>query len=288
MTEAILEAVDLEFEYHDGTKALNGISVSIEKGKKVVFLGPNGAGKSTLFLHFNGILRPARGKVRFHGKDVSYKHSALVQLRKAVGIVFQDPDSQLFSANVLQDISFGPLNLGLTKTEVAKRVKAAMKATEIEDIHHKPTHLLSYGQKKRVSIAGILAMDPEVIIFDEPTAWLDPLHADQLVQLMDKLVAAGKTVIVSTHDVDMAYSWADYVYVMVGGKVLGQGQPVEVFQDEELLQRAGLVKPWVLEVYQELWKKGWVSHGPLPRTKPELLDRMRQNSTSLYGFGTTS
>jgi len=272
LAEYILEAVDVEFAYPDGTRALKGVSLGIEKGKKVAVLGPNGAGKSTVFLHFNGILRPVRGRVRFAGRDVRYDHASLMELRKNVGIVFQDPDTQLFSASVFQEISFGPLNLGLSREEVEKRVREAMAATEITGLGKKPTHLLSYGQKKRVSIADILAMEPKVIICDEPTAWLDPKHSRQALELFDRINRSGTTIIISTHDVDIAYSWSDYVFIMSDGGVVGEGAPEAVFQNEAFLRATDLEKPWLVEVYDELRVKGWLpGDQPAPRTRGELL-----------------
>ncbi len=234
-------------------------------------LGSNGAGKSTLFLHFNGILKPTKGSIRYNGKDISYKHKHLMELRKNVGIVFQDPDTQLFSASVLQEISFGPLNLGLSKEEVLKRVNEAMRAAEIVDLKDKPTHFLSYGQKKRVSIADILAMEPEVIIFDEPTAWLDPKLSLQIMELFNKLNKDGITVVLSTHDIDLAYSWADYIIVMEQGQVVEEGFPESIFLNEELLHNSGLERPFIIEMYLELVRKGWLTaNKPVPRTKEEL------------------
>lgn len=270
LAEYILEARDVEFEYPDGTKALRGLSLCIEKGRKVAVLGPNGAGKSSVFLHFNGILRPKRGKIRFSGKDIGYDHASLMDLRKNVGIVFQDPDTQLFSASVFQEISFGPLNLGLPKKQVEKRVREAMTATGITELEKKPTHLLSYGQKKRVSIADILAMEPSVIICDEPTAWLDPKNSQQVLELFNRINESGTTIIMSTHDVDIAYTWADYIFVINYGKVVGEGTPEAVFQDESLLRAADLEKPWLVDVYNQLKNKGLInSDSPIPRTKKE-------------------
>lgn len=271
LAEFILEARGVEFEYPDGTRALKGVSLCVEKGKKVAVLGPNGAGKSTVFLHFNGILRPTRGKIHFSGKDVRYDHASLMALRKNVGVVFQDPDTQLFSASVFQEISFGPLNLGLPKEQVEKRVREAMVATEITGLEKKPTHLLSYGQKKRVSIADILAMEPSVIICDEPTAWLDPKQSLRVLELFNRINRSGTTIIMSTHDVDIAYTWADYIIVMNDGEVAGEGTPEAVFQDGSLLRLADLEKPWLIDVYNQLREKGCLSNGAqVPRTKSEL------------------
>jgi cobalt/nickel transport system ATP-binding protein len=201
-----------------------------------------------------------------------------MDLRKNVGIVFQDPDVQLFSASVFQEISFGPLNLGLPKEQVIKRVRQAMAATEITELEKKPTHLLSYGQKKRVSIADILAMEPSVVICDEPTAWLDPKHAFQVMELFDRINENGTTIIMSTHDVDMAYAWADYIYVMSDGKVVGEGEPEAVFQDGSLLEQAGLERPWLIDVYNQLKAKGCIKKSaPVPRTRGELFACITEN-----------
>lgn len=275
MADYILEAENLNYSYPDGTQALKDLCLKIPRGQKTAILGSNGAGKSTLFLHFNGILKPRSGTVRLNGKDVSYDRKLLLELRKNVGIVFQDPDSQLFSASVYQEISFGPLNLGLTEETVRDRVNQAMTATGINELKDKPTHLLSYGQKKRVTIADILAMEPQVLVCDEPTAWLDQKHAKQTVQLFNEISQNGTTVILSTHDVDLAYSWADYVFIMSDGRVIGEGTPGEVFSDHILIRKADLDRPWLVDVYDLLIKKGCLSiKTPLPRNKDELFKLM--------------
>lgn len=267
----ILETEDLEFQYPDGTYGLKGLSIRIEQGKKIAVLGGNGAGKSTLFLHFNGIYQPTKGKVKYEGKELTYKRSSLIELRKNIGIVFQDADSQLFSASVFQEISFGPMNLKLDLPEVQKRVEKAMNETGIIFLKDKPTHFLSYGQKKRVCIAGILAMEPKVIIFDEPTDSLDPKHTQQMMNLFDELNKQGKTVILSTHDIDKAYSWADYIFILKDGKLLKEGPPQEIFLDSNLLEKSDLQKPWVIEVYEQLKDKGLIGkNAKVPRNKEEL------------------
>lgn len=271
MSKTILEAENLSFRYPDGTKALDGLSIQIEKGKKIAILGANGAGKSTLFLHFNGILKPENGEIKFEGKKISYTKKKLKNLRKNVGIIFQDPDMQLFSSSVYQEISFGPLNLGLSEEKAAERVEEAMRVMDIYDIRDKPTHLLSYGQKKRISIADILAMKPEVIIFDEPTVWLDPRHSQEILEFIDQINRSGTTVILSTHDVDIAYKWADYIYVFSEGKIIGEGNAEEIFRNTPLLEESDLIKPWIIEVYEELIKKDKVSpKKAVPKSKEEL------------------
>ncbi len=273
LSKKILEADNISFKYPDGTKALDGLSINIEKGKKIAILGANGAGKSTLFLHFNGILKPDKGKIKFQGKKITYKKRELKNLRKNVGIIFQDPDMQLFSASVFQEISFGPLNLGLSEEKTKKRVKEVMQMMDITDIKDKPTHLLSYGQKKRISIADILAMKPEVIIFDEPTVWLDPKHSQEILEFIEQINQNGSTIILSTHDVNVAYNWADYIYIFSEGKIIGEGKSEEIFRDNELLEKTELIKPWILEVYEELLKKGKISsESSLPKSKKELFN----------------
>lgn len=281
MAEPILEAREVSFKFADGTWALKNISLTIDKGMKVAFVGPNGAGKTTLFLHFNGILRPSRGKIRFSGKELGYDHHSLLELRRHVGIVFQDPDIQLFCASVFQEVSFGPLNMGLTDDQVRQRVARAMSAAGITELKNRPTHFLSYGQKKRVSIADILAMDPPVIIFDEPTACLDPKLALEVMDLLEILNQQGKTVIMSTHNVDLAYSWADCIFVVKDGAVAGKGLPEDVFRDDGLLLNCDLKKPWLVDVYNVLREKGLLLEDmSLPRNRDQLFKNIKNFKAS--------
>lgn len=271
--EYIIEIVDLNFKYQDGTKALNNISLKIEKGKKISFLGVNGSGKSTLFLNFNGILKPSSGKVIYDGNEIKYNGASLRALRKNVGIVFQDPDNQLFSASVYQEVSFGPMNLKLKESEVRNRVEVALTNTGMTGFSDKAVHFLSYGQKKRVAIADIIAMKPEVIILDEPTSSIDPKHSKQIVKIFDELNEKGMTVILSTHDVELAYSWSDYIFVMKDGEIVKEGTPYEIFSDDELIFNSYLEKPLVLEIYEVLCKNGDVDlerHNSAPRNKEDL------------------
>lgn len=268
----ILEVEKVAYGYPDGTLALQNINLQVPAGAKIALLGPNGAGKSTLFLHLIGLLQPKQGCIRFRGMPIKYHKSALKELRQQVGIVFQDPENQLFSANVWQEVSFGPMNLGWREQQVRQRVQQAMELTDIVDLQDRPVHALSYGQKKRVAIAGVLAMDPQVLIVDEPTVWLDQEHAGQIMEIFNRLnTSEGKTVILSTHDVDLAYSWADYIYVLKGGQVIGQGTAQEIFSDVDLVERAALALPWLVQMYQELRDKGWIANAtPLPTTREKL------------------
>ncbi|MDF2890899.1 MAG: cobalt transport protein ATP-binding subunit [Clostridia bacterium] len=271
MSKYIIEAKDVSYTYQDGTKALDSVHMNIERGKKVAVIGANGAGKSTLFLHFNGINKPQGGELYFNGKKIDYTNNELMKLRKEVGIVFQEPDSQLFSSSVLQEISFGPMNMKLEREQVMKKVEAAMEATAIAELKHKPTHFLSYGQKKRVAIASILAMEPSVIILDEPTSGLDPQNADVVLEILNKLNKTGRTIVISTHDIDMAYTWADYIYVMNKSKVMGHGKPEEVFTNVELMAAACIKLPWIVEVYNGINHRNKANCSILPKSKEELM-----------------
>lgn len=254
--DVILKAENLCFSYDDGrSMSLNGLSLEIKKGSRTAFLGPNGSGKSTFFLCCNGVHRPMSGELYFHGKPLSYKRKALLELRQKVGIVFQDPDNQLFSASVYQEISFGLLNLGIKNEEAAKRVEAIMEQMEITPYRHKPVHALSGGQKKQVSIADILVMKPEIVIMDEPASALDPRHTSLVNDAVRQMTEEGITVMMATHDVNYAFSWADEIVILKDGRVLSQGDPVSVFSDKELLADACLEQPAVLTLFEALCEK---------------------------------
>ncbi|MBM7614354.1 energy-coupling factor ABC transporter ATP-binding protein [Alkaliphilus hydrothermalis] len=274
-SEYILQTKDLHYIYPDGTQALRKLSISFEKGKKIAIIGANGAGKTTLFLTLNGVYKPTGGQVFFDGQRISYSKKELKDLRQKIGIVFQDSNSQLFSANVFQEVSFGPMNLGLPKEVVRERVNSALEKANIIDLKNKPTHFLSGGQKKRVAIADILAMEPSVIFLDEPTAFVDPVTSNEIMDFFDELNQEGVTIVLSTHDMDRVYPWADYVYVMNEGSLIGEGPPGEVFMNSETLKKAGLHKPLILEVYEE-----FIKHKPpskdeqIPKSKQALFKFM--------------
>ena len=243
----------------------------------MALLGANGSGKSTFFLCLNGVNQPQKGALYLHDKPYDYSKNGLLHLRSKVGIVFQDPDSQLFSASVYQEISFGAMNLGLEEEEVKRRVEQSIEDLEITPFRHKPTHFLSGGQKKQVSVADILVMDPEVIVFDEPAAALDPKHTKILNHLIDKLSERGITIIISTHDVDFAFGWADEAVLFHNGKVLRQGAPEEVFAAEEDLEKTNLTKPAALRLFDNLVKNGVLPEGlAIPRDLDTLEKYIRE------------
>jgi len=183
----IIKADNISYSYPDGTQALKNVNFSVETGKIVALLGPNGAGKSTLFLHFNGILRPGSGEIKVNDRPLVYDKKGLMEVRQKVGIVFQNPDDQLFAPTVGEDVAFGPMNMGLDIEEVEKRVEKALEKVDMAGYEKRPPHHLSGGQKKRVAIAGILAMNPEIMVLDEPTSGLDPKGASLILQLLYKL-----------------------------------------------------------------------------------------------------
>lgn len=255
--DIILKAEDLYFSYDDeNSHSLNGLSLEIKRGQKVAFMGSNGSGKSTFFLCCNGIHRPSSGTLHFNGEPVTYDKKGLLKLRSKVGIVFQDPDNQLFSASVYQEISFGILNLGVSEEEAKKEVEEVIDYLEITPFRHKPTHSLSGGQKKQVSIADILVMHPDIIILDEPAAALDPKHTTMVNQIVNRLTESGITVLMATHDVNYAYEWADEIMLFHEGKVLMHGTPADVFSNKAVLAQTNLEPPAVLELFDSLCMKG--------------------------------
>ena len=251
-----IEGKNLHYTYSDGTKALNGVSLAAETGKITGILGSNGAGKSTLFLNLNGVCTPEAGEVYLAGEKVTYNRKGIARLRQGVGIVFQNPDDQLFSADVYRDISFGPVNLGLPPEEVHRRVEKVMKQMDITSLKDKPTHALSYGQKKRVAIAGVVAMSPDCIVLDEATAMLDPRGREQVMQTIHRLNRdMGITVVAITHYMEEA-AQSDRVIVMSRGRIVMEGTPKEVFSRTEQVRALHLDVPQAAELRDELVKAG--------------------------------
>lgn len=272
MNDLLLKTENLCYTYEGNTSpALDHLDLSIRRGKRVACMGANGSGKSTFFLCCNGILRPDSGRILFAGQPLDYSRKGLLSLRSQVGIVFQDPDNQLFCASVFQEISFGPLNLGLDEATVRKRVSAVMDRLGITPYADRPVHALSGGQKKLVSIADILVMEPSLILLDEPAASLDPLHTRMVREVIDEIAGEGITVMTATHDVDYAWSWADEILLLEEGRLLAFGSPAEVFSREELLHRAGLTVPRILRLFGTLQQKGILPRSlSCPRTFQEL------------------
>lgn len=288
MDDIILKADNLYFSYdNEKSHSLNGLSLEIKRGQKIAVMGANGSGKSTFFLCCNGIHRPQSGSLFFNGEPIDYSRKGLLHLRSKVGIVFQDPDNQLFSASVYQEISFGILNLGVSKEQAQKEVEDVIEYMEITPFRNKPTHSLSGGQKKQVSIADILVMHPDIIILDEPGAALDPRHAVMVDHMIEKLTESGITVMMSTHDVNQALEWADEVILFHEGKVLMQGTPSEVFANKSALAMTNLEQPAVLQLFERLCKKGILKSSlEEPRNLTQLENYIEMINPNVYLGGT--
>ena len=238
MSHHIVAVEDLRFSYPDSTPALKGVSFTIHHGESVAIVGANGAGKSTLLLHLNGYLTPKEGKVRVG--DFLLTPDTVREVRRTVGMVFQDPDDQLFMATVADDVAFGPLNLGLTPEEVEKRVEDALATVGVSDLADRPPHRLSTGQKRRVAIASVLSMSPDILVMDEPTAGLDPRARRQLIEL---LATFTHTKIIATHDLDMVIDLCERTIVMHAGEIRADGPTAGIFANEELLRQCRLELP---------------------------------------------
>ncbi|MBB4933270.1 cobalt/nickel transport system ATP-binding protein [Lipingzhangella halophila] len=268
----ILSGHSLRFGYDAARSGpvFEALDVEVRQGEVLAVLGPNGGGKTTLLRVLSGSLTPQRGTVRLSGAEVRWNRRGVNALRRSVQLVFQDPDDQLFSASVRQDVSFGPLNQGLKPDAVRDRVAWALEALGVTALAEQPTHLLSYGQRKRVVLAGAVAMRPSVLVLDEPTAGLDPAGVESLLETLDGLRAAGTTLLVSTHDVDLAYRWADRA-LLLDGEVLGIGPVREVLADPPLLEAARLRPAWGPAVGRALRGAGLLApDAPDPSTPEEV------------------
>lgn len=267
----LLETRSLGHIYADGSTALIDCSLRIRRGSRNALLGVNGSGKTTLLQHLNGLLRPTSGGVSFEGQPLDYGRAALNALRCRVGLVFQNPDHQLFSSNVFEDVSFGPLNLGLDAATVRQRVAAALSAVGMSKLADKPVHHLSFGQKKRVCIAGVLAMQPDLLLLDEPMAGLDtPMQAD-LLAVLDHLSASGITILLATHDVDFAYRWADQLHLLASGRCIASFAAGDLAEQAPALAAAGQKLPAVVDLHRALLARGQVAAQPVPRSLDALL-----------------
>jgi len=242
MSTAILTLENVTLTYPGAVTALKNLSVTFAGGRRTAVMGRNGSGKTSLFALLNGLQRPQSGEIFFAGEQLRYDRGSLLKLRQAVGMVFQDPEHQLFSASLYEDVSFGPMNLGLPEVEVRRRVDRALALLDLTALLERPVHDLSFGQKKRACIAGILAMQPEVIVLDEPFAGLDAVMTHDLMTTLDDLGRHGVTLIVATHDVDFARNWADKIIVMQEGELLAQGSAAAVLQCDAVQRELGMIR----------------------------------------------
>lgn len=244
-----LELRDVEFHYEDGTKALNGVSMALEEGDKVAIIGPNGAGKSTLLHLIAGFRTPFSGEVRIGGKLLDHRNADL--LRKDLGLLFQDPDDQIFMPTVEEDVAFGPRNLKLE--DIEGRVANGLRSTGIEALAKRRPHRLSYGMKKRVALAGIMAMDPKVLLLDEPTSGLDPRSRTELIKLLKSM---NRTMLIATHDIEAAAEIVDRAIVLNVG-VVTEGTMKELVTAKDVLENIGLEVPPVSKLFGVLDAMGY-------------------------------
>lgn len=241
----ILEFRNVCYEYPGQAKsALCDFSVAIPEGEKIAVVGRNGSGKSTFFLHCNGLYQPHSGQVYFKGQPMAYDRKYLKWLRQHVGLVFQSPDDQLFSASVAQDISFGPLNLGLDETEVRRRVQEAAELCGITHLLERPTHALSTGEKARAAFAGVMAMQPDMLVADEPLASLDPWVRLTIFDILQRFYDQGKTILMATHNLSVVRYWASHVIVIQAGRVAFSGTPKALLTNQAILDETGLSMVW--------------------------------------------
>lgn len=254
----MLKLDKVSFSYGSGVPALDDISIDIENGKMYAVIGRTGSGKSTLIRHFNGLLRPQRGRVLVDGENISKKNTDMKAVRSRIGLVFQYPEQQLFAETVFDDIAFGPRNLGLDDGEIEKRVKEAAAAVSLsEELFGKSPFSLSGGEKRRTALAGVLAMKPQTLVLDEPSAGLDQGARRELSKLIAKIHDENpeNTIVFVSHSMEEAAS-AEHIFVLGGGRLIAEGTPDEIFLQPELLRDAGLSLPRSAELIMKLQKRG--------------------------------
>jgi cobalt/nickel transport system ATP-binding protein len=248
----------LEFEKVDYTypsspqPALQSLTLRIPAGKRCALIGQNGCGKTTLFLLANGLYKPQRGSVHWQGSPLRYDRPSLMDLRQKVGLVFQDPEQQLVASTVEEDLSYGLCNQGLPDAEVNRRVGEAIANFNLSELAARPVHHLSLGQKKRVSLADVMVLQPELLLLDEPTAYLDQLHTRDLMAKLRQIHELGTTIVMATHDLDLAYCWADWIFILDKGKLVLEGTPQDVFAKREMLENLQLGVPLVFNVLDKV------------------------------------
>lgn len=260
----IYETRQLDFSYDDGTAALKKVSLAIANGQFTTLLGANGSGKTTLFKLLTGLLQPTAGEVFIDGELITAIPKEI--LYSKIGFVFQDPNDQLFAATVAEDVAFGPANLGLPTEEIDRRVDQSLLKVGMLKHKKKVIHNLSYGQKKRVSIAGVLAMQPQIIILDEPTSALDPAGVQEIMAILSELNKSGITILMATHDVDLVPIYADNIFVLNEGELLLAGSPHEVFDQKEVIRKAALRLPRVAHLSEIMSSQDKLPLDRLPLT----------------------
>ncbi|MGK7956330.1 MAG: energy-coupling factor ABC transporter ATP-binding protein [Crocosphaera sp.] len=247
----LMEFEEIEYTYPCAQKpAINFLSLEIGQCKRYAIIGRNGCGKTTLFRLANGLYRPQKGIIRWQEKPLKYNNNALNKLRQQVGLVFQDPEQQLVGTTVEEDLSYGLCNLGLHPREISDRIQQTLAEFELTDLAHTPVNYLSLGQKKRLSIADVMILEPKLLLLDEPTAYLDPYQTRHLINILNNIQAKGTTILIATHDLDFVYLWADWLFVMENGQLQVEGTPDNVFKQRQLMEGLGLGIPLMLNLWQ--------------------------------------
>ncbi len=275
MTENVVELNDVTFTYDGASKpSLEHVTLNIKKGVKTVILGANGAGKSTMFYHFNAVEKPDSGTVTICGKPAKYRGKRLKEIRSQIAVVLQNPDDQVFCSTVEDDVGYGPRNMKLPPEEIKARVEEALFQTGLTEFREKNTLQLSYGQRKRLALAGALAMKPEVLVMDEPTAGLDPQMALELMELAEQLHHNGTTIVISTHDVDLAYAWADEIHVLRKAELIYSGPSEGFYSDVLKVHSTGVMAPSMFAMNKNLADIRGEDPAPYPRTESQLISKM--------------
>ena len=280
--------MDNVFELHDVSFAYNprlplildGFNLDIERGVRTAILGCNGAGKTTFFNSLTGVNKPQGGEILRDGNPIEYTRDGLIALRSDVAVVLQNPDEQIFCSLVEEDVAFGPLNIGLDREEVEQRVDRALKDVRLVGLNRRPLQQLSGGQRKRVAIAGALAMQPEIMIMDEPTAGLDPQAAVEVMELAEKMTLRGVTVLISTHDIDLAYKWAECTDVFRNGAVAFRGDADEFYSDLDNVYSCGLLAPSIFTMNKDVSAIKGMDPAPYPHNMCEMSAKFGGNKKS--------
>ncbi len=261
MADPIVSVQNVVFNYPAGVAALKGVSVDIQQGERIALLGPNGSGKSTLILLIAGLLTPKSGEVKVFGEKTTSKD--FQKLRSRIGLVFQDPDDQLFTPSVIEDIEYGPKNLKLPEVDIKARSAHVLEKMGIVHLKDRPPHRLSFGEKKKVSLATALVLKPELLILDEPTANLDLVSRRGLIDTLNELSRAGTTIIVSTHDAEAIPELADRIVVISRGEKLCEGKTIDILQDKKMLEASGLEPPTIVDLFGQLKAQGLIDKVPI-------------------------
>lgn len=277
MGEIMLETENLRFAYEPGRPVLNGIDLRIGKGEKIVLLGANGSGKSTLMMNLNGSLSPRNGTIKIGGAVVPDSRKGRETLRRNAAILFQDPDDQLFSTSVYEDISFGPSCDGLEEDEIHRRVGEALEIFELEGLRDRPVHELSYGQKKRVALAGLFVMQTPLVLLDEPGAGLDPASYENLMKTLEVWQNRGSTLVIATHDLEFAFEWSESVVLMQNGEIFCREAKEQLLRSPRLLEAARLSLPLPMRLDLALKRLGGRElGGPIPGSLEALLRMLEE------------